>query len=316
MSNLLINEPPLQVLPSLAKAVGLNEAIVLQQSHYWLRHARVKHDGKMWFYKTFDEWQEQDFPFWSTRTIKRAVTSLINQDLLLVNKLASNSFNRVNHYTVNYEKLAQIDLENNSTPISTDSDTLAQSSESTCHQHSDTLAQSDSDNLSLSDSDNLSLSLRDNKETTQENTKEITPPAKKPASDKFKPVKPEQVSDQTWNDLLALRKKKRAVESQTAWTRINNSIERAQQATGHTLENIFSYWVMRAWAGFDEKWYINAHPQQPTNNYQGNTHANNQSANSKPRRETTDEYKQRMQREFNQEFGIQVQPDSHTDCYS
>lgn len=52
------------------------------------------------------------------------------------------------------------------------------------------------------------------------------------------------------------------------------------------------------------------------NNTQGNTHANNQSANSKPRRETTDEYKQRMQREFNEEFGIEVQPDSHTDCYS
>lgn len=134
--------------------------------------------------------------------------------------------------------------------------------------------------------------------------------------DVFKPVKPEQVSDQTWNDLLALRKKKGAIDSQTAWTRINNSLERAQQATGHTLENIFSYWVMRAWAGFDEKWYINAHPQQPTNNYQGNNHASNQSANGKPRRETTDEYKQRMQREFNEEFGIQVQPGSHTDCYS
>ena len=52
------------------------------------------------------------------------------------------------------------------------------------------------------------------------------------------------------------------------------------------------------------------------NNTQGNTHANNQSANNKPRRETTDEYKQRMQREFNEEFGIQVQPDSHTDCHS
>jgi len=152
------------------------------------------------------------------------------------------------------------------------------------------------------------------------NNKSISNKKREPKTDSkkedvFKPVKPEQVSDQTWNDLLGLRKKKRAVESQTAWTRINNSIERAQQATGHTLENIFSYWVMRAWAGFDEKWYINAHPQ-PTNNFQGNTHANNQPANNKPRRETTEEYKQRMQREFNQEFGIEVQPDSHTDCYS
>lgn len=160
--------------------------------------------------------------------------------------------------------------------------------------------------ISPTDKNTNYKSINDKKEKPQTSSKK---------EDVFKPVKPEQVSDQTWNDLLALRKKKRAVESQTAWTRINNSIERAQQATGHTLENIFSYWVMRAWAGFDEKWYINAHPQ-PTNTYQGNNHANNQPANNKPRRETTDEYKQRMQREFNEEFGIQVQPDSNTDCYS
>lgn len=35
-AQLLINEPPLQVLPTLAKTIGLNEAIVLQQVHYWL----------------------------------------------------------------------------------------------------------------------------------------------------------------------------------------------------------------------------------------------------------------------------------------
>lgn len=33
--SLLIEEPPLQILPSLAAAIGLNEAIVLQQL-YWL----------------------------------------------------------------------------------------------------------------------------------------------------------------------------------------------------------------------------------------------------------------------------------------
>ena len=60
---------------------------------------------------------------------------------------------------------------------------------------------------------------------------------------------------------------------------------------------------------------ISRYHQTQQNNFQGNTHANNQPANNKPRRETTDEYKQRMQREFNQEFGIEVQPDSHTDCY-
>lgn len=96
---------------------------------------------------------------------------------------------------------------------------------------------------------------------------------------KFQPVKPEQVSDQVWNDLLAVRKAKRAIESQTAWTRINNSINKAQKATGHTLEDIYSYWVKRSWAGFEHQWYIDAHPQ-PTNNIQGVTNANTQPANS------------------------------------
>lgn len=160
MSNLLINEPPLQVLPSLAKAIGLNEAIVLQQAHYWLRHAKVEHEGKKWFYKTFDSWHEQDFSFWSTRTIKRAVTSLVDSELLLVAKLSTNSFNRVNHYTVNYEKLAEINLNQAQPLVVSDSDKLAQSKMSNCHQHNDTLAQSDSDKLAQS--------LRDNKETNKE----------------------------------------------------------------------------------------------------------------------------------------------------
>ena len=36
MSRLLINENPLQVLPTLAVKIGLNEAMILQQMHYWL----------------------------------------------------------------------------------------------------------------------------------------------------------------------------------------------------------------------------------------------------------------------------------------
>jgi len=160
MSNLLINEPPLQVLPSLAKAIGLNEAIMLQQVHYWLHHAKVKHDGRMWIYKTFEEWQEQDFSFWSTRTIKRIATNLVEMGLLLVKKLANNSFDRVNHYTINYEKLAELEINKTKNPVTADSDNLAQSKMSDCHQHSDKLAQSDSDNLARC--------LRDNKENTKE----------------------------------------------------------------------------------------------------------------------------------------------------
>ena len=55
-SRLLITEPPLLVLPSLAIAIGLNEAIFLQQLHYWLQQAGKERDGRRWIYNTYDEW--------------------------------------------------------------------------------------------------------------------------------------------------------------------------------------------------------------------------------------------------------------------
>lgn len=160
MSNLLINEPPLQVLPSLAKAIGLNEAIMLQQVHYWLHHAKVKHDGRMWVYKTFEEWHKQDFPFWSVDTIKRAISSLRKLGLLLVKKLSSNSFNRVNHYTVDYEKLSLIELKQRSKPVVADKGNMHQSKVAECSQHEGILHQSDKGNMHQC--------LREYKENTKE----------------------------------------------------------------------------------------------------------------------------------------------------
>ena len=64
----LISEPPLQVLPSLAVAIGLNESIIVQQIHYWTSHnERAKSqihfkDGHYWTFNTIEELNEQ-FPF-------------------------------------------------------------------------------------------------------------------------------------------------------------------------------------------------------------------------------------------------------------
>ncbi|MFC5846704.1 hypothetical protein [Deinococcus petrolearius] len=80
MSRLLINEAPLQVLPTLAVKVGLNEAIFLQQLHYRLRESRMI-EGRRWYSRSMDEWCAT-FPFWSKRTVERIVTSLRNRDLI------------------------------------------------------------------------------------------------------------------------------------------------------------------------------------------------------------------------------------------
>ena len=76
LGNFLIDEYPLMVQPSLAQALGLNEALFLQQLHYWLQRSRHNFDGKPWVYNTFENWQQQNFPFWAINTLKRAVGNL------------------------------------------------------------------------------------------------------------------------------------------------------------------------------------------------------------------------------------------------
>jgi hypothetical protein len=117
MSKLLINEAPLQVLPTLAVAIGLNEAIFLQQLHYWLTptakykpHYR-EYEGisRPWIYNTYhtkeDEkgtgWQA-NFPFWSVRTIKRIVGSLKEKGLII----ATDQFNTASSGTLDSDNLA------------------------------------------------------------------------------------------------------------------------------------------------------------------------------------------------------------------
>ncbi len=105
--SLLIEESPLQVLPQLARIIGLNEAIVLQQIHYWLGRSENVRDGRHWVYKTSQEWVDE-FPFWSAATVKRAVAALKGRGLIVVGKQSASSWNRTNWYSVDYEALGRI----------------------------------------------------------------------------------------------------------------------------------------------------------------------------------------------------------------
>lgn len=104
MSLLLINEPPLQVLPSLAVKVGLNEAIVLQQVHYWTERSKVEIEGHLWVYNTIQQWREQ-FPFWSDDTIGRALKSLRESGLVIAARLSKDPFNKTLYYRIDYRNL-------------------------------------------------------------------------------------------------------------------------------------------------------------------------------------------------------------------
>ena len=91
MNKLLLNEPPLMILPTLACALGLNEAIFLQQLHYWLLKSSTYFDNRKWVYKSLKEW-EDEFPFWSKSTLKRTINSLKKRKILLVKRIYPNIF--------------------------------------------------------------------------------------------------------------------------------------------------------------------------------------------------------------------------------
>jgi len=84
MSKLIIEEPPLQVLPSLALVIGLHEAIILQQLHYLLRDPRFgrRIEEKQWIFNTAEDWRWQYFPFWTEKIIRKAMANLSRLNLI------------------------------------------------------------------------------------------------------------------------------------------------------------------------------------------------------------------------------------------
>lgn len=172
--SLLLKVKPLVVSPELASRIGLNEAIVLQQICYWLEDTTsgVEYDGKRWVYNTIDEWTNQ-FPFWSSDTVKRALTSLKKRDLIFVEQLKKTQHDRTNYYAINHAN-----------PLLTDEGNLHSSKNANCTNRMGQPAPIEQGNMPSS----IGANCPHLTENTTENTTEITgkdscPVSAKPDSD-------------------------------------------------------------------------------------------------------------------------------------
>ena len=125
MSRLLIDEPHLQVLPSLAREIGLNEAIMLQQMHYWLIKSSHEFEGVKWFYKTLEDWQTE-FPFWSAMTIRRTLTNLEKQKVIRIGNFNKKKFDKTKWYTIEYQCVNRRCVQNEQTMCSSCTDGCVQ----------------------------------------------------------------------------------------------------------------------------------------------------------------------------------------------
>lgn len=99
-SRALIPEPPLLVLPSLAVAVGLSEAMVLQQLHFLAHCRRPGRSGERWVEMGNADLQHT-FPFLSKNTLFRAVYKLRDAGLLTIKEQSG----QPNRYRLEYEAI-------------------------------------------------------------------------------------------------------------------------------------------------------------------------------------------------------------------
>lgn len=111
MSSLLFDEKPLVVNPQLACILSLNEAIILQQIHYWInintKAQKNKKDGFYWTYNTYAEWQVQ-FPFWSLNTIIRAIKKLELENYIISANYNSLPQDHTKWYRLNYDVINRL----------------------------------------------------------------------------------------------------------------------------------------------------------------------------------------------------------------
>jgi hypothetical protein len=57
--SLLLDESPVFVQPSLVRRLGLLEAAIVQQLHYWSQRATRSHEEHVYVYKTYQDWSDE-----------------------------------------------------------------------------------------------------------------------------------------------------------------------------------------------------------------------------------------------------------------
>ena len=109
---ILKNDEPLMFSPKMAEKLGLNEAIMLQQIHYWLEMNKANnsnyYDGFYWTFNSYVNWQKNQFSFWSVKTIQRILTKLEKDNLLISGNYNKKKYDKTKWYRINYELIYEL----------------------------------------------------------------------------------------------------------------------------------------------------------------------------------------------------------------
>lgn len=109
MSKLLLDERPLQVQASLAKALkSLDEAVIIQQLHYWLQRSNLVRENHRWVYNSMADWNKQ-FPWLTRKTLTNKFNDLEKRGLIITGNYNKAAFDKTKWYRIDYDAFSHLE---------------------------------------------------------------------------------------------------------------------------------------------------------------------------------------------------------------
>ena len=100
------------VSKELAKSLGVDQSMLVQQLHYWVEKNKENDknyfNNKYWLYSTVKEMRDRDFPFWSEKTLRRYLNALSDKEIIIRRHFSDNASDSTYFYTIDYDVLASV----------------------------------------------------------------------------------------------------------------------------------------------------------------------------------------------------------------
>lgn len=146
MGKWLFDSHPIVVDRELAAVFGLNEAILLQQLNYWLNSKAAKTvNGRKWIYNSYKQWQEDNFPFWSLATVRRAIENCEKKGLIITGNFNKAGFDKTKWYSIDYDAvdrgMSKRSAQNEQTSCSKRSNAVVQNEQTNTRDYTETTAE-------------------------------------------------------------------------------------------------------------------------------------------------------------------------------
>lgn len=153
MGKWLFDSHPIVVDRELAAVFGLNESILLQQLNYWLNSKAAKTvNGRKWIYNSYKQWQEDNFPFWSLATVRRAIENCEKKGLIITGNFNKAGFDKTKWYSIDYDAvdrgMSKRSAQNEQTSCSKRANAVVQNEQTNTRDYTETTAETTKDILS------------------------------------------------------------------------------------------------------------------------------------------------------------------------